>query len=41
MLSPFLISTLPNPYAIPPYLASVRVFPLPPTHSYLTIYIGS
>ena len=45
MLSPFPMSPLQTANPIPPYPASVRVFPNPATHSYLTalafLYIGA
>ena len=45
MLSPFLVSPLQTPNSIPPYPASMRVLPHPPTHSCLTalafLYTGA
>ena len=45
MLSASPVSPLQTPYPIPPYRASMRVLPLPTTHSYLTtptfLYAGA
>ena len=45
MLSPFLLSPLQIPYPIPPYPASMKVFPHLPTHFGLTtlafLYTGA
>ena len=45
MLPPFPVSSLKAPYCIPPYPASMRVLPNPPTHSCLTalgfLYTGA
>jgi hypothetical protein len=37
MLSPFLLSPLQTPYAIPPYPASMKVLPHLLSHSHLTV----
>ena len=45
MVSTFLVSLLQTSYPIPPYPASIRVLPHPPTHSHLTalafLYTGA
>ena len=37
MLSPFLVSPLNTPYPLSPPPASMRMIPLPPTSSHLTV----